>query len=153
MGSQRLANEVYDAYVETDTTLILGGDHSISIGSVAGVLRRNPEVGVLWIDAHCDINTPQSSPSQNLHGMVLGYLMKLFGNSTAAPFSWLDRVPVLPPSQLAFIGARSIDPPERTMLNNLGISVYSMHSIDKYGIGKVMEMALDQLDGRNLHIS
>lgn len=152
-GNRLLSDEVYNAYLECDTTLVLGGDHSIGIGSVSGVLRRNPEVGVLWIDAHCDINTPETSGSKNMHGMVLSYLMKLFPTVSKAPFTWLSDVPALDPSQLAFIGARDIDPGERRMLKNLGIAVFSMHSIDKYGIGKVTEMALDHLDNRTLHVS
>mmetsp|Transcript_23400 Transcript_23400/g.61244 ORF Transcript_23400/g.61244 Transcript_23400/m.61244 type:complete len:319 (+) Transcript_23400:172-1128(+) len=152
-GNKLLSDEVADAYLESDTTLILGGDHSVSIGSVSGVLRRNPDIGVLWVDAHCDINTPASSPSKNIHGMVLSYLMKLFPTVTNPPFDWLTEIPKLHPAQLAFIGARDIDPAERTMLKNLGITCFTMHSIDKYGIGKVTEMALDHLDGRNLHVS
>lgn len=149
-GNRQLSDEVYDAYLESDTSLILGGDHSISIGSVSGVLRRNPEIGVLWIDAHCDINTYESSTSKSMHGMVLSYLMKLQG---IGPFGWLSDVPKLHAKQLAFIGARDIDPYEKRTLKNLGIEVYTMHTIDKYGIAKVTEMALDHLDGRNLHVS
>lgn len=147
-------HQVRDSYAESDRTLVLGGDHSISIGSVSGVLQSNPEAGVIWVDAHCDINTPSSSQSKNVHGMVLAFLMKLFPQSNAqSPFSWMDEVPALPPSQVVFIGPRSIDKAERDLLRASGMHVYTMASIDKHGIGAVVETALDKLGDRDIHLS
>eukprot|EP00041_Stephanoeca_diplocostata_P003927 m.39471 g.39471 ORF g.39471 m.39471 type:complete len:345 (-) comp14717_c0_seq1:1369-2403(-) len=152
-GGFELSNKVEESVRSSDATLILGGDHSISIGSVAGILRATPDVGVIWCDAHCDINTPESSESKNIHGMVLAFLMKLFKAHGDGAYQWLQDVPILAPEQVVFIAARSVDKAERMVLKKLGITVYSMHSIDKYGIGKVLEMTLDQLDNRPLHLS
>lgn len=139
--------------------LTLGGDHSIAIGSVAGLLKARPELGIVWVDAHADINTPATSGSGNTHGMVLGFLMRLFrdGNSDEVievpGFEWLADVPALDPKRIVYIGLRDVDKGERKFLRNLGIKAFDMSKIDALGIGQVMKEALDHLDGRPLHLS
>jgi len=127
--------------------VVVGGDHSIAAGSVASALHMDPDVGVLWVDAHADLHTPESSPSMNLHGMPLSFLMGLADPSKVAGLEWMVdyKVPVLKPSRLVYIGLRDIDLAERVMLRQLGITAFTMREVDKFGIAKVMELALAQL--------
>lgn len=150
--------------------VVVGGDHSIAAGSVASALHMDPDVGVLWVDAHADLHTPESSPSMNLHGMPLSFLMGLADPSKVAGLEWMVdyKVPVLKPSRLVCkspslpgrvcqahvavlthsstdIGLRDIDLAERVMLRQLGITAFTMREVDKFGIAKVMELALAQL--------
>jgi len=150
--SLALANVIKARAAEDDFVLTLGGDHSIAIGTGAGVIQHNPDVGIIWVDAHCDINTPQSSGSGNIHGMVVAFLMKLVGPNYPG-FEWIDGIPKLNPDQIVYVGARDIDQAERVILKEQGIKVLTMNAVDKFGIGKVMEMALDHLGDRELHVS
>lgn len=139
--------------------LLLGGDHSIGIGSLAGVLRARPNTGVLWVDAHADLNTPATTESGNMHGMPVGMLME----GVAPDFSdlpgmrWLIHGPRLNPKSLVYVGLRDVDAAERNAIRKLGITAFTMHDIDHYGIGQVMDMALIQLlqddPNRPLHLS
>ena len=146
--------------------LILGGDHSIGIGSLAGLLSVNPDLGVIWVDAHADLHTPLTSSSGNMHGMPIGMLMnQLTPHSLASSpmtipgFDWLadPSQPLLQPEQVIYVGLRDVDAAERQAIRQLGITAYTMHEIDKYGIGTVMELALTQLlkdhPNRPLHVS
>ena len=83
--------------------LTLGGDHSVGCGTVAGVLAARPDTGVIWVDAHADINTPLTSGSGNMHGMPLGLLMRLAGSENLPGFDWLKNVPLLKPSQVTLL--------------------------------------------------
>ncbi len=126
--------------------LILGGDHSIAIGSISGVAafarRKKKKVGVLWVDAHGDMNTPSTSPSGNVHGMplasLLGYgpgdLKKVGGN-----FNKVD------PENVALVGVRSLDDGERKFIEQTGVNVYTMPDIDRQGIHRVMKRALSKV--------
>lgn len=139
---------------EKNFTLTLGGDHSIAIGSIGGALKANPNLGVIWVDAHGDFNTPESSPSGNIHGMPLAFLTKQMQKYKLPSFAWLTRF--LKPEQLVLVGIRSIDPDERALMKAWGANVFSMTEIDRYGIGKVMEEAkkiLFKKGKRPLHIS
>ncbi|GAB5033585.1 arginase [Nannochloropsis oceanica] len=138
--------------------LALGGDHSIGVGSVAGALKARPETAVIWVDAHADINSPQISETGHLHGMVLSFLMDLDKARAMQGFHWLneENVPRLLPTRLAYVGLRDVDAGEKAFIRSLGIKAYSMHEVDKHGIGKVMEMVLDHLLDRSerpLHLS
>ena len=138
--------------------IVIGGDHSIAIGSVAAALHKDPDVGVLWIDAHADIHTPESSPSMNMHGMPLSFLMNITDTRKIKGFEWLYdyNVPTLLSEKLVYIGLRDVDKEERVILKNMGITAFTMHEIDKFGIAKVMELALSQLchsPNINLHVS
>lgn len=126
------------------TPLILGGDHSVAAGSVAGAAefyrRRGEKIGLLWIDAHSDINTPETSPSGNVHGMPLAALLGLGPDLLANLF---DYAPKIAPQNAVLIGVRDIDLPERENLRRSGIGrVYTMRDIDERGMRTVMEEAL-----------
>ncbi len=130
--------------------LFIGGDHSIAVGTIGGVTHDAP-CGVLWIDAHGDFNTPESSPSGNLHGMPLAALMGL----GAPELVNLGRPgPKLSASQVVIVGARDLDPPERELIRQSGIGVYTMREIDERGIAAVAKEALARLSHLpRLHVS
>jgi len=121
--------------------LTLGGDHSVAIGTISGTSAVYDDLCVVWVDAHADINLPETTTSGNIHGCPVAFLLGLAGD--IAPFSWLK--PCLSPDRLVYIGLRDVDGPEKKILSMLGIKVFSMYEVDKYGITKVMEMALDHV--------
>jgi arginase len=138
------------AITEGCLPLFLGGDHSIAIGTIGGVSHDSP-CGVLWIDAHGDFNTPESSPSGNLHGMPLAALMGL----GAPELVNLGRPgPKLTAAQVTIIGARDLDPDERKLMKQSGIGVYTMRQIDDRGIAAIAREALARLSHLpRLHVS
>lgn len=154
-GSKVLCEAVEKVVGQQRFPLVIGGDHSIGLGSIAGCLHHNPNVGVLWIDAHADINTPATSASGNLHGMPLAFLMRAGGLDPAMVpgHEWLTDVPVLDPSQLVYVGLRDVDEGEVTFIRELGIRHFTMKHVDRHGIGDVMAMALDYLADRPIHMS
>jgi arginase len=130
--------------------LFIGGDHSIALGTIGGVTHQRP-CGVLWIDAHGDFNTPETSPSGNLHGMPLAALLGL----GAPELVHLGRPgPKLAPSQVILIGVRDLDPGERELIKKHRIGVYTMRDIDEKGMAQVAREALARLNHLPcLHIS
>lgn len=133
--------------------VVLGGDHSLSLGSVAAVVRQHPEVGVLWLDAHGDFNTPDTSPSGNVHGMVLACLL---GIGLPALVRVGGFGPKLTPQRCALVGTRQLDPGERELLKGSGVRVFTMKDVDRQGIGEVVPRALEWVTegGRKpLHVS
>jgi arginase len=157
-GSHMLADVVETKMKEGRFPLIVGGDHSIGIGSLAGIFRVRPETGVIWVDAHADLNTPDTSGSGNFHGMPLGLLVdhpngENFDFSRLPGFEFLIDGPRIPPEQLVYVGLRDVDPTERVWIRELGIKTFTMTDIDHLGIGKVMDQALEHLKGRPLHLS
>jgi arginase len=159
-GTELLANIVAEKLKQGRFPLILGGDHSIGIGSLAGILHTVPDTGVIWVDAHADLNTPAISESGNMHGMPLGMLMEGVCPKESVPgFEWLQETYTtrLSPKNLVYVGLRDVDPAERDLIHSLGIAAFTMHDIDRYGIGTVMEMALEHLlasnPNRPLHLS
>lgn len=122
--------------------LVLGGDHSIAIGTLAGVSKHYKNLGVIWYDAHGDLNTAETSPSGNIHGMPLaaslGYGHELLTNL-------LGTSPKIKPEHVVIIGARSLDEGERKLIKELGIKVFTMHEIDRLGMTKVMEETIEYL--------
>ncbi len=130
--------------------IIMGGDHSIAIGSVGGVTHRE-SAGVLWIDAHADFNTPASSPSGNIHGMPLAVLC---GHGPAALVNVGRPGPKIHPNDVAIIALRSTDAAERRQLLESHVGVYTMRDIDELGIASVTRSALKRLSGhRRIHVS
>jgi arginase len=123
--------------------LVLGGDHSVAAGTVSGVAefyrRQNQKVGLIWIDAHTDINTPDSSPSGNVHGMPLAAIMGLGPPELANIFNF---VPKVAPENCVLVGVRDIDSIEKENVRNAGIDVFTMRDIDERGMRTVMEEAL-----------
>ncbi len=130
--------------------IFIGGDHSIAVGTIGGVTHSEPR-GVLWIDAHGDFNTPETSPSGNLHGMPLAALMGL----GAPELVDLGRPgPKLNASQVILIGIRDLDPQERDLIKQSGVVVYTMREIDERGIATVAREALERLEQfSQIHVS
>ena len=132
------------------TPVYLGGDHSIALGTVAAAASNAPP-GVLWIDAHGDFNTPDTSPSGNLHGMPLAALT---GQGSPEMFGLASTVPTIAESNVVILGLRSLDRDERELLRASQVGVYTMREIDEQGIGKIAHRALERLQHcRSLHIS
>lgn len=145
--TKELSNQVYTHAKEGRFVLTLGGDHSIAIGTISGTAkamreRLGRDIGVIWVDAHADINTPEVSDSGNIHGMPLAYLTGLASDKPDAPFGWLNDEQRISPKKLVYIGLRDVDRAEKKILRENGIKAFSMHDIDRHGIGKVMDMAL-----------
>src|SRR3954465_2333742 len=136
--------------------LCLGGDHSMAAGTVSGVAefyrRQNQRVGLIWIDAHTDINTPDSSPSGNVHGMPLAALMGLWESELANIF---DFSPKVRPENCVLVGVRDIDAVEKENVRRAGLAVFTMRDIDERGMRTVMEEALRLAGGETAgyHIS
>ncbi len=162
-GCELLSEAVIEAIKEDRFPLILGGDHSIGAGTMAGLLKARPNTGMIWVDAHADINTPEMSQSGNLHGMPVGLLMEgmVERNAMIPGFEWLDSEKMrdvrLNPDSIVYIGLRDIDAAEREVLRSKKIRCFTMYDVDRDGIGKVMEKALDHLlqkdPLRPLHLS
>jgi len=143
---------VYKAAVERarkgQFVLMLGGDHSIAVGSIAAVLSARPDAAILWVDAHADLNPPRASGSKNIHGMVLSFLMDIDGCRADIPgFEWLDaeKVPRLDPTRLVYVGLRDVDWAEKQLIKSLGIRAFSMMDVDALGMATVVRSALDHL--------
>jgi arginase len=149
--AQQLATKVSQAMGDGMLPLVLGGDHSISLGSVAGVASKR-SIGIIWMDAHGDFNTGDSSPSGNIHGMVLAALAGL-GDERLVDLGGFS--PKVRPSNIAIVGAREIDQGERGLLREHGVMVFTMHDIDRMGLPTVMGLAIerarDGVDG--IHLS
>lgn len=124
--------------------ITIGGDHSIGTATVSAVLENNPDTCVLWIDAHADINSPKTTDSGNLHGCPMSFVMGIDKGSYPPEFDWVPQN--LKPNKIAYIGLRDVDDGEKEILRKYNIPAFSMYHIDKYGIGKVVEMALDKIN-------
>ena len=126
--------------------LVLGGDHSIAVGTVSGIAAfahsQGKKLGLLWVDAHGDINTPETSPSGNIHGMPLAALLG-FGapelTSVGGP------TPKVDPANVALVGIRSLDAGEKKRLKETGVQVHTMSDLDRHGVPSVMKRALAQV--------
>ncbi len=147
-----LCKRVSDAMTEGRFPLVLGGDHSIAIGTIAGAAQHKKKLGVIWFDAHGDINTEETSPSGNVHGMPAAVCLG-FGHERLTSIGGSFRK--LHPDKLVYIGCRDLDAGERRVMKELGITVFTMHEIDKYGIIEVVERAIkiagEDTDG--IHVS
>ncbi len=129
--------------------LILGGDHSISIGTLAAIAEARPNIGVIWYDAHGDLNVPETSPSGNIHGMPLAVNIGL-GHEQLTQIGQQS----IKAENIVIIGARSLDDGERELIKKLGIKVFTMHEIDRMGMAAVMEETLFYLrDTDGIHLS
>lgn len=121
--------------------IVLGGDHSISMGSVAGVANQK-RTGVLWIDAHTDVNSPETSPSGNIHGMPLAHLL---GHGDERLLNIWGGGAAIRPEDVVFIGLRSVDVGERDFIRERGIKAFTMKEIDKRGLAEVADEAIEHL--------
>lgn len=142
-----LANRVNDIIGEGNFPIVLGGDHSIAIGTLAGLADRYENLGVIWYDAHADLNTAETSPTGNIHGMPLAVSIGL-GHEELVNIR--DFAPKIKPENVVIIGARSVDPGERELIKEKGIKVFSMHEIDKLGMSEVMTQAIQYFVDRKV---
>lgn len=137
---KRIADAVEQALRQDTFPIILGGDHSLAIGAIAGVARAKGPQGVIWIDAHADLNTPDTSPSGNLHGMsmaaALGEMSDLFP-PPAFP------TPAADAKRCVFIALREADPAEKRSIHALGLACFTMTDIDRLGMAKTIERAIE----------
>ncbi|SES36411.1 arginase [Salipaludibacillus aurantiacus] len=141
-ANQSLEEKVSEVIAEGDFPLILGGDHSIAIGTLAGVANKADNLGVIWYDAHGDLNTGETSPSGNIHGMPLAVSLGI-GHPLLTEIG--GYAPKIKPENVVIIGARSLDEGERKLIKEKGIKVYTMHEIDRMGMSKVMEEAIEHV--------
>jgi arginase len=142
----QLASLTLRAYESGHTPLVLGGDHSIAVGTVSGMSegfrRAGKSLGLLWFDAHADMNTPETSPSGNVHGMPMAAILGYGPRELTHIF---DFSPKVLPERVVMIGIREVDKDERELVKRSGIRVFTMKEIDKRGIGAVMDEALSIL--------
>jgi arginase len=147
----RVATLVTEAREQGQTPLVLGGDHSVALGSLVGMARVHGAGGVIWLDAHGDLNTPESSPSGNVHGMVLAAALGLAGPAFARD-GWT--LPAVEPGRLSLVGVRSLDQGERELLKRLEAKVFTMADVDRIGIERCMREAIAHASGASfLHVS
>ena len=137
--SEELADAVTSALVAKEFPLILGGDHSIGLGSITGVTRVHKDISVIWIDAHADFNTEDTTPSGNIHGMILAALAGIGNSRLTGIGGW---APKLDPQKIIIVGARELDFGERELLRSHHVHVFTMSDIDQRGISNVMSEAL-----------
>ena len=154
--SRILSERTYAIVRSGASPIVLGGDHSLSMGSVNGVARAAQEAGrelfVLWLDAHADFNTPATTPSGHMHGMSAALLAGEPG--LEAVFGGEPRAPI-PPKNLHLFGIRSIDQGERALLRERGVAVTDMRAIDEFGVGVLIRRVLDKAAAADalLHVS
>lgn len=129
------------AFPPTSFPIVLGGDHSIAMGSVPGA-SRGERTGLLWVDAHGDFNTPETSPSGNIHGMPLASLCG-FGDARLIDIAWEGAK--VSPHDVVLLGVRSLDPREREMIRATGVTVYTMSDIDRRGLARIAEEVVERL--------
>ncbi|MGO4111664.1 arginase [Rhizobium ruizarguesonis] len=153
--TRALESSVHDVAASGRFPLILGGDHSLSMGSVSGMARYAASKGrplfVLWLDAHADFNSPATSPSGNIHGMPVAFFC---GEAEFAAILPKDR-PFVDPKNVFQVGIRSVDAREREEIHEHGVNVFDMRAIDEQGIGAIMREILDVVTKANglLHVS
>jgi arginase len=135
--TKEVSEQVYKFAKDGKLVLTLGGDHSIAIGTISGSARATRErlgrdIAVIWVDAHADINTPETSESGNIHGMPVSFLTGLAKDDNEETFGWLREHHMLSTKKLVYIGLRDIDKGEKKILKEHGIKAFSMHDIDRY---------------------
>lgn len=141
---RKIHDAVKQSASEHRLPITIGGDHSIGAATLSGMLAHDLETCILWIDAHADINTPKTTESGNLHGCPVSFVMGLDKESFPEPLQWIPHN--LKANKIAYIGLRDVDAGEKKILRDNKIKAFSMHHIDKYGIGKVVEMAIDAIN-------
>ena len=153
--TRAIEDSTYRAAAEGTLPVLLGGDHSLSMGSVSGMARRAAELGrplfVLWLDAHADFNTPATSPSGNIHGMPVAFYC---GKAEFAPILPAGR-PFVDPRHVYQVGIRSVDDEERLAITENGVNVFDMRAIDEEGMGAIMRRIIADVSRANglLHVS
>ena len=148
---ERIAALVRRAAESGEVPVVLGGDHSVALGSIGGLASLYGPGGVIWIDAHGDLNTPETTPSGNVHGMVLAAVLGLGGpafESSAWP------LPAVEPQRVALVGVRSLDAGERERVKELGVKVFTMSDVDRLGVERAIRESLTHIAGPGfVHVS
>lgn len=139
--ADRLSAAVASVVEEGEFPIVLGGDHSVSLGSVAGT-TRDRRAAVIWVDAHGDFNTPDTSPSGNIHGMVLAALA---GRGVPELINVGREGTKVEPRNIALVGVRELDGGERDLLVQCGVHVFTMHDIDRMGLPTVIDLAIERV--------
>ena len=151
-ANKKLCEKVNEVMKKGNFPIVLGGDHSIAIGTIKGVLHNVENLGIIWFDAHGDINTDKSSTTGNIHGMPVASLLGLGTKELKEIGAEKYKINK---KNFVYVGSRDLDTPERKMMKELGMNVFTMHEIDKIGIVAVMEEAIriatDGTDG--IHVS
>lgn len=153
--SELLFHKITQELKKKNFVLNVGGDHSIAFASILSSLQIYKNLKVIWIDAHGDINTPETSPSQNYHGMPLAHILNLF-NKKVPGFEWTESMQFLKPENVIIIGLRDVDEFEKLIIKKSKINYYTMFDIEKYGIAKIIENGLNIIDKNEkypIHIS
>jgi len=148
---EEVAQLVSSSVEEGLTPLVLGGDHSVAIGTLGGLARVHGPGGVLWIDAHGDLNRPETSPTGNVHGMPLAAALGFAGPEFESK-AWT--FPAVSPDRVALVATRSLDLAEAELLSELDVEVYTMSDIDRLGVERVIRQALAHIAGPGfVHVS
>ena len=146
----RVASLVERAITDAHLPLVLGGDHSVALGTLGGLARLRGPGGVLWIDAHADLNRPETSPSGNVHGMALAAALGLAGER----FDGRWPLPAAEPTRVALVGVRALDEGERELLGRLDARVYTMSDVDRLGVERAVRESLAHIAGPGfVHVS
>ncbi|MCY9339911.1 arginase [Bacillus haynesii] len=151
-ASAKLAETVDKIVASGAFPLVLGGDHSIAIGTLAGLVKHYQNLGVIWYDAHADLNTKETSPSGSIHGMPLAISLGIGHEGLTGIYGKETKIKA---ENIVIIGARSLDDGEKELIRDKGIKVYTMHEIDRLGMTRVMEETIDYLRDRTdgVHLS
>jgi arginase len=149
--SRRIAELVARAAADGSFPVVLGGDHSVALGTLAGLREVHGPGGAIWIDAHGDLNSPETSPSGNVHGMVLAAALGAAGERFRED-GW--GLPALDPRRVALVGVRALDEGERALLGKLETKVLTMSDLDRLGVERVLQEALEHVAGPGfVHVS
>jgi arginase len=148
---ERVARLVGEAVRDGSVPLVLGGDHTVALGTLGGLAGALGQGGVLWIDAHGDLNTPETSPSGNVHGMALAAAL---GRAGARFESDAWPLPTVEPARIALVAVRALDDGERALLRELDARVYTMSDVDRFGIERAIRESLAHVVGPGfVHVS
>ena len=148
LANEKIYNACKKEIKKDEFQLTLGGDHSIAIGSIAGLLSRHPDAGIIWIDAHADINTVNTTESGNLHGCPVSFLANMDRQDWPESFKWIPEN-LLKTNKIAYIGLRDVDEGEKKILKDNNIKAFSMYHVDRFGINSVVEQALEHVSQGN----
>ncbi len=149
--SERVAHLVWRAARDGFVPVVLGGDHSVSLGTLSGLRQVHGPGGAIWIDAHGDLNSPETSPTGNVHGMVLAAALGLAGDRFRGE-GW--GLPALEPGRVALVGVRSLDEGERELLRELDAKVFTMSDVDRLGVERAIRESLAHVAGPGfVHVS
>lgn len=151
-ANEKLASLVSDIVKKDHFPLILGGDHSIAIGTIAGISKYYKNLGLIWFDAHGDLNTAETTPSGNIHGMPLAVNLGIGDERLTQIGGYFPKVK---PENVTIIGARSLDEGEKQLIRELNMKVYTMHEVDRLGMARIMEETVADLTERTdgVHVS